>query len=512
MAVFDLPKMNDSSGLSKMIENLLVESRNATKKMSTKDSQWLDIMRKVLLDSNISSNYSGNFDDIMRPQPPFSTSQLTALIVAYSIISVVALFGNALVCHVIIKNPRLHTVTHMFIANMAVSDLLMTCINFPVLLARRVTIRWIYGAVMCHAVNTSLATSIYVSTFTMTAIAVDRYFVILYPLRPRLAPRGGSMVVLVTWTLGALFSLPFALFARVEEVEFFFETSSRCRIVYPEPAALVERCVTVATFLAQYVIPVTLTAIAYGFIVHFMWCERLTIGHPSVVQQKSHDRTRRKTVKMLIVVVVIFSACWLPLNIYHLLTDLHPDSAFFAHNSAVYLACHWLATSSACYNPFIYCWLNESFQNELRNLFICLRRRQPRVHPAIMLDDGRLVRCDLLSVLTLQAAKQKRHLLRAAGITTSRGSQSGGGAAAASSQDQRNDKLLSSNVNIHHTVQQSPPVHLRRGINSRQHTIMSDPGLLRTDIIALFCVKHSASNTTTACCDVEMKLMPNHLT
>lgn len=419
---FDLPiKRNVSAEVVNMVNSLLAESRNMSRQnsipvnsrnslndLNLNNQQLLTLMQTVFNagGNGSSKNFNDSFDDLIARsrRPP---SELTAIIVAYSILSIVALFGNLLVCHVIVKNPRLHTVTHLFIANMAVSDLLLTCVNYPVMLARRVTDQWLYGAAACHIVHATLQTSVYVSTFTMTAIAVDRYFVILYPLRPRLAPRGGSVVVLVTWTLGVLCSLPVALFARVEDVEFFFETSTRCRVVYPEPAVMVERGVTLGTFVAQYVVPMALTAFAYGQIVRFMWFERLTVGQPSEVQQKSHDRTRRKTVKMLIVVVAVFSACWLPLNMYHLLTDLHPGGA---HSSAAYLACHWLATSSACYNPFIYCWLNESFQNELRNLFACTRHRQPRVHPALALDDGRLVRCDLLSVLALQGTSQRSML------------------------------------------------------------------------------------------------------
>ena len=49
----------------------------------------------------------------------------------------------------------------------------------------------------------------------------------------------------------------------------------------------------------------------------------------------------------------------------YLLTLLVVDMYFVAYSKA-YLAVHWLAVSSVCFNPFAYCWLNASFRDTLR--------------------------------------------------------------------------------------------------------------------------------------------------
>lgn len=58
------------------------------------------------------------------------------LIVAYSFIIVFSLFGNVLVCHVVIKNKWMHFTTSLFIANLAVADLMITFLNTPFTLVR----------------------------------------------------------------------------------------------------------------------------------------------------------------------------------------------------------------------------------------------------------------------------------------------------------------------------------------------------------------------------------------
>lgn len=58
------------------------------------------------------------------------------LIVAYSVMIVISLFGNVLVCQVVIKNKRMHSATSLFIVNLAVSDIMITLLNTPFTLVR----------------------------------------------------------------------------------------------------------------------------------------------------------------------------------------------------------------------------------------------------------------------------------------------------------------------------------------------------------------------------------------
>uniref|UniRef100_A0AAV2LJI3 G-protein coupled receptors family 1 profile domain-containing protein n=1 Tax=Knipowitschia caucasica TaxID=637954 RepID=A0AAV2LJI3_KNICA len=58
------------------------------------------------------------------------------LVAAYSIIIVVSLFGNTLVCHVVVKNKRAQSSTSLFIMNLAVADIFITVLNTPFTLVR----------------------------------------------------------------------------------------------------------------------------------------------------------------------------------------------------------------------------------------------------------------------------------------------------------------------------------------------------------------------------------------
>ena len=75
------------------------------------------------------------------------------LVFAYGTLTLISLFGNSIVCYVIIRNKRMYTVTNFFIANMAMSDLLLTCFNVPFNIARNLLHDWPFGNFLCHFVN-----------------------------------------------------------------------------------------------------------------------------------------------------------------------------------------------------------------------------------------------------------------------------------------------------------------------------------------------------------------------
>uniref|UniRef100_A0A8C0H2D3 G-protein coupled receptors family 1 profile domain-containing protein n=1 Tax=Chelonoidis abingdonii TaxID=106734 RepID=A0A8C0H2D3_CHEAB len=116
------------------------------------------------------------FAELAKYEPESQKPTVKALlIVAYSVIIIISLFGNMLVCHVVIKNKRTHSATSLFIVNLAVSDIMITLLNTPFTLVRFVNSTWVFGKAMCHISRFVQYCSLHVSTLTLTAIALDRH-------------------------------------------------------------------------------------------------------------------------------------------------------------------------------------------------------------------------------------------------------------------------------------------------------------------------------------------------
>ncbi|MBN3284862.1 GPR83 protein, partial [Polyodon spathula] len=294
------------------------------------------------------------------------------LVAAYSVIIIISLFGNVLVFQVVIKNKRMHSATSLFITNLAVSDIMITLLNTSFTLARYVHSTWVFGKAMCHISRFVQYCSLHVSTLTLTAIALDRHQVILNPLKPRMTVHRGVLCIVVIWVMAACFSLPHAIYQKLFQYNYSASTvRSFCVPHFPNPSDLYWKYLDLSTFLLLYLLPLVIISLAYSRLAKKLWL-RNAIGDVTMEQCDAHRRNKRKSIKMLVLVVVVFAICWFPLNCYVVLIS----SLGIQSRNTLYFALHWLAMSSTCYNPFIYCWLNESFRSELKSLLSMCRRAQ----------------------------------------------------------------------------------------------------------------------------------------
>uniref|UniRef100_A0A8C5ICG6 G-protein coupled receptors family 1 profile domain-containing protein n=1 Tax=Gouania willdenowi TaxID=441366 RepID=A0A8C5ICG6_GOUWI len=308
------------------------------------------------------------------------------LVAAYSLIIVVSLFGNSLVCHVVVKNKRTQSSTGLFILNLAVADIFITVLNTPFTLVRFVHSTWVFGRTMCHISRFVQYCSLHVSTLTLTAIALDRQQVILHPLRPRLSTAQGGLWVCVIWIMASCFSLPHAIYQKLLTFSYSEHTErSFCVPDFPEPSDVYWKYIDLLTFILLYVLPLIIITASYTTVARRLWRHN-AIGVITTAQHAIQRKKRRRTLAMLLLVVGVFAVCWFPLNCYVVLLS----SQAINSSNALYFCFHWLAMSSTCYNPFIYCCLNPTFRQELRVLFKrCQRRRravvdlEPECRPAV---------------------------------------------------------------------------------------------------------------------------------
>ncbi|KAH1167930.1 hypothetical protein KIL84_003413 [Mauremys mutica] len=106
------------------------------------------------------------------------------IILLYAAMVVMGMVGNCLLVHVIVQVKKMHNVTNFLIGNLALSDVAMCATCIPLTLAYVFEPRsWIFGSTMCCFIFFMHPVTIYVSIFTLATIAVDRYIVIVHPLR-----------------------------------------------------------------------------------------------------------------------------------------------------------------------------------------------------------------------------------------------------------------------------------------------------------------------------------------
>ncbi|ODM95717.1 Neuropeptide FF receptor 1 [Orchesella cincta] len=102
----------------------------------------------------------------------------------------------------------MRTVTNMFIANLALADIIIGLFTIPFQFQAALLQRWNLPDFMCAFCPFVQILSVNVSVFTLSAIAVDRYRAVLFPLSARSSKRKATWAILSIWSLGLVIALP----------------------------------------------------------------------------------------------------------------------------------------------------------------------------------------------------------------------------------------------------------------------------------------------------------------
>lgn len=102
---------------------------------------------------------------------------------AFGLIVLVGIFGNALVIIVVATNVQMRSTTNMLILNLAVADLLFIILCVPFTATDYVLNSWPFGLVWCQTVQYLIYFTSYVSIYTLILMSIDRFIAVVYPVR-----------------------------------------------------------------------------------------------------------------------------------------------------------------------------------------------------------------------------------------------------------------------------------------------------------------------------------------
>lgn len=126
----------------------------------------------IVTDANISSSLESNTTGVTAFSMP--SWQLALWATAYLALVLVAVTGNATVIWIILAHQRMRTVTNYFIVNLALADLCMATFNAPFNFVYASHNIWYFGRAFCYFQNLFPIVAMFVSIYSMTAIAADR--------------------------------------------------------------------------------------------------------------------------------------------------------------------------------------------------------------------------------------------------------------------------------------------------------------------------------------------------
>ncbi|XP_035665927.1 G-protein coupled receptor 54-like [Branchiostoma floridae] len=165
--------------------------------------------------------------------PPLGPETIVVPVI-FGIILFTGVLGNCVSIYIVVKFGRMRTVTNHYVLNLSVTDLafLLCCVPFTAAVFSTAT--WRFGTIMCKVVFYFMQATVQATCLTLTALSVDRYLAIVYPLESRKlrTTRVAIWANTCIWTGSLLLSLPVAVYREVVEM-YWFGTQYYCMEVWP---------------------------------------------------------------------------------------------------------------------------------------------------------------------------------------------------------------------------------------------------------------------------------------
>ena len=308
---------------------------------------------------------------------------------AYVVIFLVALFGNSFGLFVVLKKSSSRSATNLFIANMAVADLLLTFTVMPYTIFHFYRgFVWFGGAlatVTCKVLTYAIPISIAATVFTMMFISFDRLYAIFYPLREKLF-RKPKILSATIWVLSFVLMIPYVFLFHV--VFDPITDAYTCKQVWQwedpndhtyEETYGVLKTFHIVVFITLYVLPLCVAGTNYSLICRKL-CLRQIPGNVSDSNRANAEKSKRKVARLLVTVCVVFALCWFPIYVNHYFWYVRHDQIHLLPKE-VEVIFTWLSHANSAINPCLYVVLNSEFRKKLFATLVCHSDVAPRPLP-----------------------------------------------------------------------------------------------------------------------------------
>ena len=275
--------------------------------------------------------------------------------------------GNFITLLVMLLNRRMRTIPNMFVASLALSDLLIGVLGAgPSVLPVLVTSSDPFNDTFCQFQGYIAITLAVASIHTLVLMAVNRYYRIVQPAKYRryFTKKKTTIMILVSWLSSLSAPLPYFL-------------SGHKMVFHPFKLFCVPKIIAVVGISGTVCLGISCAIILYCYFRIFK-----TVRHHNNNFRLPGNPVNTinveevKVARTLFITVVFFNLCWAPVMVIDLVDTINEKWIF---PREAYLAYSFLAVFSSALNPLIYGVLNKSFRKDYLKVLCCRHCRSQGV-------------------------------------------------------------------------------------------------------------------------------------
>lgn len=308
------------------------------------------------------------------------TPSYSVIPVLYMLIFILGLSGNGVVIFTVWRAQGKRRAADVYIGNLALADLTFV-VTLPLwAVYTAMGYHWPFGVALCKISSFVVLLNMYASVFCLTCMSFDRYLAIVHSLSSsQLRTRGHTHASLATiWLLSGLLAAPTLLFRTTRFDESINRTS--CGMDFSMVASTKKQedlwvaGLSMSSSVLGFLLPFLAMMVCYGFI----GCT--VTRHFNTLRKE--DQRKRRLLKIITTLVVVFAACWTPFHVFKSADalsylNLVPDTCSFLRFLLLahpYATC--LAYVNSCLNPFLYAFFDLRFRSQC----LCLLNLKKSLH------------------------------------------------------------------------------------------------------------------------------------
>ena len=277
--------------------------------------------------------------------------------IALSLLSILTLLGNSLVCLAVWRFRNLRSLTNYLVCSLAGADLLVPLLRVIYINISVFSGEWLFGETWCSISSMCGVLLCGASILHLCAISIERLIAIKWPLSYdiKVTPKRIVISLIYIW----LQSVVLAILPALGLAEHRFNpVMSECEIHWLKDPTL-----TILLIVFYFFIPVTIMIAAYAVI--FKEVRRnsrriSTIEYAGAKSARNKVKREMKAVKTLAVVVGVFFIMWMPYFVTTMIRAFKGDSAI---PDAIQRTVITLAYGNSCCNFVIYALMNSQLRN-----------------------------------------------------------------------------------------------------------------------------------------------------
>ncbi|CAD5125806.1 unnamed protein product [Dimorphilus gyrociliatus] len=302
--------------------------------------------------------------------------------ISFIITLIVGLIGNSLVIFVIATNKQMRNTTNLLILNLSLADLIFLIFCIPAnMVSVYILHEWVAGTFMCRLHLAFQFITVYISIYTLVLMSFDRYLAVVHAISSmRFRTTKNAVIFIVTlWVVVVGSNAPSWNDFNFVPYNHSGENRSMCihMVLYDKGMTIriIKKRIFYTCFCVfGFCLPVLLICVLYGLMLR-----RLLFGAvPGGNQSREALRSKRRVTRMIIIVIVCFIFCWLPIQLVFTTRawDAFPENMEW---HLVHVAAAILAYGNSCINPVLYAFLSENFRKSFRQVLSCGRLRLTRM-------------------------------------------------------------------------------------------------------------------------------------